>query len=64
MTVTKVVVLVLRISEQFSLHLSDFSTILYGVYKFAALDLKMFLNYFIQVPEICFSFATKSLAGL
>ena len=38
MTVTKVVVLVLRIPEQLSLYFSDFSTILYGIYKFAAFD--------------------------
>ena len=33
--VTKVVGFDLRISKKFSLHFSDFSTILYGIYKFA-----------------------------
>ena len=36
MTVTKLVVLVLRISEKFSVHFYDLSMILYAFYKFAA----------------------------
>jgi hypothetical protein len=37
-TVIKIVVLVLRIPEHFSLHFYVFSTIFYGIYKFAAFD--------------------------
>ena len=40
MNVTKVVVIVLRIPKHFSLHFSDFSTILYGIYKFAVFENK------------------------
>jgi hypothetical protein len=43
--VTKVVVLVLRIPEQLSLHFYDFSTILYGIYKFAALKFMYILQF-------------------
>ena len=35
MTITKVVGFDLRIPKHFSLHFSDFYTILYGIYKFA-----------------------------
>jgi hypothetical protein len=38
--VTKVVDLVARIPKHFSLHFSDFSTILYGIYKFADFETK------------------------
>ena len=40
MTVTKVVGFDLRIPKHFSLHFSDFSTILYGIYKFAVFENK------------------------
>ena len=40
MTVTKVVVLVLRIPEHFSLHFSDFYTIFWAFLKFAVLKFK------------------------
>ena len=36
----KVVDLVSRIPKHFSLHFSDFSTILYGIYKFAVFENK------------------------
>jgi len=39
-TVTKVVYFDLRIPKHFSLHFSDFSTILYGIYKFAVFENK------------------------
>jgi len=39
-TVTKVVGFDLRIPKHFSLHFSDFSTILYGIYKFAVFENK------------------------
>jgi len=39
-TVTKVVGFDLRIPKHFSLHFSDFSTILYGIYKFAIFETK------------------------
>jgi len=38
--VTKVVGFDLRIPKHFSLHFSDFSTILYGIYKFAVFENK------------------------
>ena len=62
MTATKVAVLVLRIPEHLGLHFYDVSTILYIFYKFAAFRSKEVPC--VQVPETCFSFATKSLAGL
>ena len=40
MDVTKVVGLVARIPKHFSLQFSDFSTILYGIYKFAVFENK------------------------
>ena len=40
MTVTKVVGFDLRIPKHFILHFSDFSTILYGIYKFAVFENK------------------------
>ena len=40
MTVTKVVGFDLRIPKHFSLHFSDFFTILYGIYKFAVFENK------------------------
>ena len=40
MTVTKVVGFDLRIPKHFSLNFSDFSTILYGIYKFAVFENK------------------------
>ena len=40
MDVTKVVGFDLRIPKHFSLHFSDFSTILYGIYKFAVFENK------------------------
>ena len=40
MTVTKVIGFDLRIPKHFSLHFSDFSTILYGIYKFAVFETK------------------------
>ena len=40
MNVTKVVGFDLRIPKHFSLHFYDFSTILYGIYKFAVFENK------------------------
>ena len=40
MTVTKVVGFDIRIPKHFSFHFSDFSTILYGIYKFAVFENK------------------------
>ena len=40
MTATKVVGFDLRIPKHFSLHFCDFSTILYGIYKFAVFETK------------------------
>ena len=61
MIVTKVVVLVLRIPEQLSLYLFDFSTILYVFYKFAVLKFMYILHFspcnFVSSPQ-------ESLGGL
>ena len=54
MTVTKVVVLVLRIPEQLSLYFSDFSTILYGIYKFAAFDSSVHVRFSLRPLNFCF----------
>ena len=54
MTVTKVVFLVLRITEHFSLHLSDFYTILYGIYKFAAFDSSVHVSFSLRPLGFCF----------
>ena len=57
-TVTKLVVLVLRIPEQFSLYFYDFSTILYVIYKFAV------LRVFLQIrPRSFVSSHRRSLVG-
>ena len=40
MHVTNIVALVARIPKHFSLHFYDFSTILYGIYKFAVFENK------------------------
>ena len=58
MTVTKLVVLVLRIPDQFSLYFYDFSMILYGIYKFAV------LRVFLQIrPRSFVSSHRRSLVG-
>ena len=54
MTVTKVVFLVLRIPEQFSLYFYDFSTILYGIYKFAAFDSSVHVRFSLRPLGFCF----------
>ena len=54
MTVTKVVVLVLTISEQLSLYFYDFSTILYGIYKFAAFDSSVHVRFSLRPLDFCF----------
>ena len=54
MTVTKVVVLVLRIPEHFSLHLYDISSILYGIYKFAAFDSSVHVCFSLRPLGFCF----------
>ena len=54
MTVTKVVVLILRIPEQLSLYFSDFSTILYGIYKFAAFDSSVHVSFSLRPLGFCF----------
>ena len=40
MDVTKIVGIVARIPEHLDLHFSEFSTILYGIYKFAVFENK------------------------
>ena len=61
MTLTKVVVLVLRIQEHLSLYFYDFYTILYVFYKFAVLKFMYILHFspctFISSPQ-------ESLGGL
>ena len=54
MTVTKVVVLVLRIPEQLSLYFAEFSTILYGIYKFAAFDSSVHVSFSLRPLGFCF----------
>ena len=54
MTVTKVVVLVSRIPKHFSLHFYDFSTILYGIYKFAAFDSSVHVCFSLRPLDFCF----------
>ena len=54
MTVTKVVVIVLRIPEQFSLYFSDFFTILYGIYNFAAFDSSVHVSFSLRPLGFCF----------
>ena len=54
MTVTKVVVLVLRIPEQSSLYFSDFATIFYGIYKFAAFDSSVHVRFSLRPLDFCF----------
>ena len=54
MTVTKVVVLVLRIPEQLSLYFSDFFTILYGIYNFAAFDSSVHVSFSLRPLGFCF----------
>ena len=53
MTVTKVVVLVLRIPEKFSLYFYDFSTILYGIYKFADFDSSVHVSFSLRPLGFC-----------
>jgi len=53
-TVTKVVVLVSRIPKHFSLHFYDFSTILYGIYKFAAFDSGVHVRFSLRPLGFCF----------
>ena len=58
MDVTKVVGFDLRIPKHFSLHFSDFNTILYGIYKFAV------LRVFLQIrPQSFVSSHRRSLVG-
>ena len=54
MTITKVVVLVLRIPEQLSLYFSEFSTILYGIYKFADFDSSVHAHFSLRPLNFCF----------
>ena len=54
MTVTKVVVIVLRIPEQFRLYFSDFFTILYGIYNFAAFDSSVHVSFSLRPLSFCF----------
>ena len=54
MTVTKVVGFDLRIPKHFSLHFSDFSTILYGIYKFAAFDSSVHVRFSLRPLDFCF----------
>ena len=54
MTVTKVVVIVLRIPEQLILYFSEFYTILYGIYKFAAFDSSVHVCFSLRPLDFCF----------
>ena len=54
MNATKVLVLVSRIPKHFSLHLSDFYTILYGIYKFAAFDSSVHVSFSLRPLGFCF----------
>ena len=62
MTVTKFVVLVLRIPEHFSLHFSDFYTILYMEFTSLQLLILVFMYVFHLGPWISVSFNSRSLA--
>ena len=54
MDVTKVVGFDIRIPKHFSLHFSDFSTILYEFLKFTDLDSIVFMSFFTLTPELSF----------
>ena len=54
MTVTKVVDIVLRIPEQLILYFSEFYTILYGIYKFAAFDSSVHVSFSLRPLGFCF----------
>ena len=54
MTVTKVVVIVLRIPEQLILYFSEFYTILNGIYKFAAFDSSVHVRFSLRPLDFCF----------
>ena len=64
MTVTKLVVIIIRIPEHFSLHFYEFSTILYRIYKFAVLNLEFRFRFYRQVPGKFYFPANIPLAGL
>ena len=66
MTVTKVVGFDLRIPKHFSMHFSDFSTILYGIYKFAVFENKRKRKRtFASRPlELCFLLTRGPWTGL
>ena len=59
MTVTKVVVLILRILEQLSLYFSDFTTIFYAFLKFVVLKFKHIL----QISPWRFWFFSNKVPG-
>ena len=63
MTVTKVVGLVARIPKHFSLHFYDFSTILYGIYKFAVFENKRKRKRTFASRPLDFCFFSREVLG-
>ena len=63
MTVTKVVGFDLRIPKHFSLHFSDFSTILYGIYKFAVFENKRKRKRTFASRPLDFCFFSREVPG-
>ena len=63
MTVTKVVGFGLRIPKHFSLHFYDFSTFLYGIYKFAVFENKRKRKRTFASRPLDFSFFSREVLG-
>ena len=63
MTVTKVVGFDLRIPKHFSLHFSDFSTILYRIYKFAVFENKRKRKRTFASRPLDFCFFSREVLG-
>ena len=63
MNVRKVVGFVQRILKHFSLHFYDFSTILYGIYKFAVFENKRKRNRTFASRPLDFSFFSREVLG-
>ena len=63
MTLTKVVGFDLRIPKHFSLHFYDFSTILYGIYKFAVFENKRKRKRTFASRPLDFCFFSREVLG-
>ena len=63
MTVTKVVGFDLRIPKHFSLHFSDVSAILYGIYKFAVFENKRKRKRTFASRPLDFCFFSREVLG-